>query len=147
MQWMSLIGATLLCCLLGAAANYALPSNVPTTAVQAGSSAESSESSVEQSVERTRTAALPTITTNFSANPQKAIRIEAVALVDADGGPTDQDIHQMVDGLVAFIRTEDVSLLETAAGYQGFVDELSYRAHALTGGQIHRLLISTFLVE
>jgi flagellar FliL protein len=90
---------------------------------------------------------LAPIVTNL-ANPDKTwIRIEALLVMDEQTPDAGTLSAQIVEDIVAFLRTVSLSQIQGASGFQHLREDLNDRVRVRSGGKIRDLVVQSMIIE
>jgi flagellar FliL protein len=90
---------------------------------------------------------LAPIVTNL-ANPDKTwIRIEALLVMDEQTPDAGTLTAQIVEDIVAFLRTVSLSQIQGASGFQHLREDLNDRVRVRSGGKVRDLVVQSMIIE
>jgi len=94
-----------------------------------------------------KTLLLPPILT-VVANPRNTwLRLEVAVLVLADEHGIEEQLGQLGDDMLSYLRTIEVSQIEGPSGLRFLKDDLLERAKTRTNGQVQEIVIRTLVLE
>jgi flagellar FliL protein len=91
--------------------------------------------------------ALSPIMTSIAKPQSTWIRLEAALIVASDEHGVDDQLSQVGDDMLAYLRTVELSQIEGPSGLRFLKDDLLDRARTRTGGQVRDVVIKTLVVE
>jgi flagellar protein FliL len=90
---------------------------------------------------------LAPIVTNL-ANPDKTwIRIEALLVMDEQTPDAGTLSAQIVEDIVAFLRTVSLTQIQGASGFQHLREDLNDRVRVRSGGKVRDLVVQSMIIE
>ena len=90
---------------------------------------------------------LAPIVTNL-AHPDKTwIRIEALLVMDEQTPDAGTLSAQIVEDIVAFLRTVSLSQIQGASGFQHLREDLNDRVRVRSGGKVRDLVVQSMIIE
>jgi flagellar protein FliL len=134
-----------------AASTGALPSGA-TVASRDGPSPANGDARVEAGASpppptTIKTLLLPPILT-VVANPRNTwLRLEIAVLAPADEHGVEEQLGQLGDDMLSYLRTIEVSQIEGPSGLRFLKDDLLERARTRTNGQVQDIVIRTLVLE
>lgn len=95
----------------------------------------------------TKTVALPTIMTAIGNPHSTWLRLEVALVAAADEHGVEEQLGQLGDDMVSYLRTIEISQIEGPSGLRFLKDDLLDRAKTRTNGQIQDIVIKTLVLE
>lgn len=113
----------------------------------AGSAKVRSSASEQQNSLANKTVLLPPIMTVI-ANPHTTwVRLEIALMVTADDHSVEEQISQIGDDMLSYLRTIEISQIEGPSGLRFLKDDLLDRANIRTNGRVRDVVIRTLVLE
>lgn len=91
---------------------------------------------------------IPPITTNLEGEKAPWVRIEGQLIYQASAAPEIAVLSaKIVEDFVVYLRTVRPAHVTRPGGLQSLIEDLNERARLRSGGKIHQLVVSGFILE
>jgi len=126
---------------------HAVPESPPTDATRAGAAALNTAAAPVPALGPSKIIALPPIMTSIAKPQSTWLRLEAALIVAGDEHGVDDQVGELGDDMLTYLRTIELSQIEGPSGLRFLKDDLLDRAKVRTDGQVRDIVIKTLVVE
>jgi len=126
------------------------PGTAPTKApdgTETGHGTVQPATTAEQAKLATRTLLLPPIMTTIANPPNTWLRLEMALIVAAEERGVEEQLAQVADDELSYLRTIEISQIEGPSGLRFLKDDLLDRAKTRTTGKVQDIVIRTMVLE